>query len=261
MTNKKAIPKGYMSVGELAKKMNTTVRTLQYYDKEGLLCPSAESEGGRRLYNDKDMVKLHQILSMKYLGLSLEDIKSLLISIDTPEEVVGILTEQEEILKRKIDELSQALFAVRALKVEISQIQTVDFSKYADIIKLLQLGNENYWVLKYFDDKTMNHIQTRFTEETGKAIFIKWQELCEKASELQKQEITPESEQGQELAEEWWNMILEFTGGDMSLIPELKKFEKNIDSWDDEMKNKWLSVETFFAEGLEIYFKKQGQQP
>lgn len=260
MTNNRAIPKGYMSVGELAKKMNTTVRTLQYYDKEGLLCPSAESEGGRRLYNDKDMVKLHQILSMKYLGLSLDDIKSLLISIDTPEEVVGILTEQEKILKLKIDELSKALFAVQALKVETAQMETVDFSKYADIIKLLQLGNENYWVLKYFDDKTMNHIEARFTEETGNAIFIKWHELCEKASELQKLKLTPESEQGQELAEEWWNMILEFTGGDMSLIPELKKFEKNSDNWDDEMKNKWLSVEAFLSEGLEVYFKKQGEK-
>ena len=42
--------KSYMSVGELAKKMHTTVRTLQYYDKEKLLCPSSQSEGGRRLY-------------------------------------------------------------------------------------------------------------------------------------------------------------------------------------------------------------------
>ena len=63
MSKNRAIPKGYMTVGELAKKMGTTVRTLQYYDKEGLLSPSSESEGGRRLYTDKDMVKLHQILT------------------------------------------------------------------------------------------------------------------------------------------------------------------------------------------------------
>ena len=49
MSKNRAIPKGYMTVGELAKKMGTTVRTLQYYDKEGLLSPSSESEGGRRL--------------------------------------------------------------------------------------------------------------------------------------------------------------------------------------------------------------------
>ena len=49
------------------KKMGVTVRTLQYYDKEGLLSPSAESEGGRRLYTDKDLITLHQIISLKSL--------------------------------------------------------------------------------------------------------------------------------------------------------------------------------------------------
>ena len=75
MAKYRAIPEGFMTVGELAKKMNVTVRTLQYYDKEGVLSPSAESEGGRRLYTDKDLVLLHQILSLKSLGFSLKDIK------------------------------------------------------------------------------------------------------------------------------------------------------------------------------------------
>jgi DNA-binding transcriptional MerR regulator len=73
MKQNRAIPNGYMTVGELAKKMNTTVRTLQYYDREGLLSPSKQSGGGLRLYTNKDMVKLHQIQSMKYLGFSLEE--------------------------------------------------------------------------------------------------------------------------------------------------------------------------------------------
>ena len=77
MSKYKAIPEGYMTVGELAKKMDVTVRTLQYYDREGVLSPSAESAGGRRLYTDKDLVRLHQILSLKSLGFSLDDIKTI----------------------------------------------------------------------------------------------------------------------------------------------------------------------------------------
>ena len=41
MAKYRAIPQGFMTVGEVAKKMGVTVRTLQYYDKEGLLSPSA----------------------------------------------------------------------------------------------------------------------------------------------------------------------------------------------------------------------------
>ena len=75
MAKYRAIPQGFMTVGEVAKKMGVTVRTLQYYDKEGLLSPSAESDGGRRLYTDKDLVMLNQIISLKSLGFSLDDIK------------------------------------------------------------------------------------------------------------------------------------------------------------------------------------------
>ena len=83
MEKHRAIPKGYMTVGEVAKKMDVTVRTLQHYDREGLLRPSAVSEGGRRLYTDKDIIKLHQILSFKHLGFSLDDIKNRLSPLDT----------------------------------------------------------------------------------------------------------------------------------------------------------------------------------
>ena len=141
MSKNRAIPKGYMTVGDLAKKMGTTVRTLQYYDKEGLLSPSSESEGGRRLYSDKDMVKLHQILTLKSLGFSLDDIKNRLISLENPEAIAGVLTEQAAAIREKINSLSEALTAVEALKEEILQMQSVDFKKYADIIINLQMKN------------------------------------------------------------------------------------------------------------------------
>ena len=103
MAKHRAIPKGYMTVGEVAKKIGVTVRTLQYYDKEGLLSPSAESEGGRRLYTDKDLVILHQIISLKSLGFSLDDIKHRLISLETPTDVANALTEQADSIRESHD--------------------------------------------------------------------------------------------------------------------------------------------------------------
>ena len=105
MAKYRAIPQGFMTVGEVAKKMGVTVRTLQYYDKEGLLSPSAESEGGRRLYTDKDLVTLHQIISLKSLGFSLDDIKQRLISLETPADVANALTAQADNIRQKIEQL------------------------------------------------------------------------------------------------------------------------------------------------------------
>lgn len=44
--NERAIPLGYMTVGEIAKKMGVTVRTLQYYDREGLFPPRPKARAG-----------------------------------------------------------------------------------------------------------------------------------------------------------------------------------------------------------------------
>ena len=102
MEKYRAIPQGYMTVGQVAKKMDVTVRTLPHYDKEGLLSPSTVSDGGRRLYTDKDIVKLHQILSLKHLGFSLDDIRDRLIPLDAPTDVAQILSEQAAIIREKI---------------------------------------------------------------------------------------------------------------------------------------------------------------
>ena len=127
MENQRAIPQGYMTTGEVAKRMGVTVRTLQHYDREGLLAPSCISEGGRRLYMNKDVVKLHQILSLKHLGFSLSDIKSRLISLDKPAEVANILTEQAAIVQKKIEALSESLNALETLREEVLRMQSVDF--------------------------------------------------------------------------------------------------------------------------------------
>ncbi len=162
MKKYKAIPEGYMTVGEVAKKMDISVRTLQYYDKEGLLSPSAESDGGRRLYTDKDLIQLHQILSLKHVGFSLDDIKNRLVALDTPAEVADALTEQAAAIRAKIDSLSEILQELEALKTEVLQIKSVDFKKYADIIVNLQMKNDYYWLIKHFDDQMLNHIRGRF---------------------------------------------------------------------------------------------------
>lgn len=251
--------KELLTVGELAKEMDVTVRTLQYYDKEGLLKPSSKSEGGRRLYTKKDMIKLHQILSLKYLGFSLEEIKDKILSMDKPAEVARILEGQAVIINQQIENLKAALAATEALHKEVLQIEKVDFSKFADIICLLRQNNENYWMLKMFDDKLSDHIRERFTNDpqSGERIFSKYMEVLDKAIELKKSGKSPTSSRSIELAKEWWDMINEFTGGDLSILPELMKFNENKDGWDNEMMEKQKYIDEFIEVALTAYFQSQ----
>ena len=252
-----AIPQGYMTVGEVAKKMGVTVRALQYYDREGLFCPSCVSEGGRRLYNDKDIVILHQILALKSLGFSFDEIKSRLTVIDTPEKAVAALTEQGKAIQSQINSLTQSLQAIELLKSEVLQMQSVDFKKYADIIINLQMGNRYYGLIKHFDDDLLDYCHKRFDKESGLDFINKVNVIFEKAENAVKSGITPDSGQGQIIAEEFWQLVTEFTDGDMSMLPQLMNLE-NVQVDNGEMQN---ILNGFIEPALGAYFNNLGINP
>ena len=260
MAKHRAIPLGFMTVGEAAKKIGVTVRTLQYYDKEGLLSPSAESEGGRRLYTNKDLVMLHQIISLKSLGFSLDDIKHRLISLETPSDVATALTEQADSIREKIEQLTASLTAIEQLKEEVLQMQTVNFKKYADIIVNLHMKNDSYYLIKRFDDDTLDHIRNRFDKESGLNFMDRFNCLSDEMIELQKANVSPESEKCQRAVKEYWELITEFTNGDMSMLPKLMEVG-NIDTASNAWEERQKIVNGYLEPALQIYFSRLGENP
>lgn len=260
MAKYRAIPQGFMTVGEVAKKMGVTVRTLQYYDKEGLLSPSAESEGGRRLYTDKDLVILHQIISLKSLGFSLDDIKQRLVSLETPADVANALTEQADNIRRKIEQLKASLSAIEQLKAEVLQMQTVNFKKYADIIVNLQMKNDSYYLIKRFDDDTLDHIRSQFDKESGLDFMDRFNRLSDEIVQLQKENASPESEKCQQVVKEYWGLIMEFTNGDMSMLTKLVEYG-NIDTATNAWEERQKIVNDYLEPALQIYFSRLGENP
>lgn len=260
MAKHRAIPQGFMTVGEAAKKTGVTVRTLQYYDKEGLLSPSAESEGGRRLYTDKDLVILHQIISLKSLGFSLDDIKHRLIPLETPIDVATALTEQADSIREKIEQLTASLTAIERLKEEVLQMQTVDFKKYADIIVNLQMKNDFYPIIKHFDDDTLDRIRSKFDKESSLDFMGNFNRLSDEIVQLKKENVPPDSEKCQKVIKEYWGLITEFTNGDMSMLPKLMKVG-NIDAATNAWEERQKIVNDYVGPALQVYFSRLGINP
>ncbi|MCL2427359.1 MAG: MerR family transcriptional regulator [Oscillospiraceae bacterium] len=262
MEKQRAIPEEYMTVGEIAKKMGVTVRTMHHYDKAGLLSPSSESESGYRLYSYKDMVKLNQILSMKYLGFSLDDIKNHLISLDTPDDVANALTEHAKAIRNKMKILKESLKAVETLKTEVVKMQSVDFKKYADIIACLQLKNENYWAIKYIDEDVIDRMSdnARHNKDETSTVMDSWGQLANEAEQLQREGVSPESKKGQIFANAVWNTIEKLTDGDADLISKfaesmdkLAESEEVTTNMDAETIEKARIAHNYMLTALEIY--------
>lgn len=260
MNQDRAIPEGYMTVGEIAKKMGVTVRTLQYYDQKGLLTPSAESEGGRRLYSDKDMVMLHQILSLKSLGFSLSDIKKRLIPLDDVADIAKVLTEQAADLRRKIRTLDKSLEDIEKLKAEVLAMRTVDFKKYADIIVNLQMDNEYYYLIKYMEDETLEDLRTRFDKDSGADFMRRLNELGDSFLDLKRREVPVHDPAAQEVAESFWGLVMEFTDGDLSRLPEVLALGE-VGDRDLPAQRRQEEINEYMQPALGLYLQKLGINP
>lgn len=72
-------PRGELvQIGQVAERTGLSLRTIRFYEENGLVIPTARSEGGFRLYSEDDVARLQVIKRMKPLGFTLEEMQELL---------------------------------------------------------------------------------------------------------------------------------------------------------------------------------------
>jgi DNA-binding transcriptional MerR regulator len=104
------MPFDALKVGELARRTGLTVRTLHHYDEIGLLRPSLHTDTGHRLYTAGDVARLQQVVSLRQLGFSLEEIRACLdrpgfSPLEVIQRHVARLREQIELEQRLCERL------------------------------------------------------------------------------------------------------------------------------------------------------------
>ena len=109
------------SIGDLAREFDVTLRTIRFYEDEGLLSP--RREGSRRIYSKRDQVRLKLILRGKRLGFSLADVREMLELYDSApderqqlEKFVASLSARRAQLERQRAEIDEALGEIRAFE-------------------------------------------------------------------------------------------------------------------------------------------------
>lgn len=115
--NRKHQEHRFYRTGQLADKGSVSVRALRYYDRMGLLPPSHHTQSGCRLYTDDDWLLLQQILALKFLGFSLEQVKHCL-SLD-PTRLQETLLEQKALLQEQQSQLNVRLQAIEKLQARL----------------------------------------------------------------------------------------------------------------------------------------------
>lgn len=128
--------KGYYSSGQFAKKAHVTLRTIRYYDKQNILKPSAKTSAGARLYTEADFAKLQQILLLKYLGFSLQDIREMTLASADQQYLLESMRVQKKLIQERIEEMQAMNDAIDSTMDAIQQKKEMDWNRMLDLIHL-----------------------------------------------------------------------------------------------------------------------------
>jgi DNA-binding transcriptional MerR regulator len=111
-------------VGEVAERLGVSPRTIKYYEEIGLVEPEGRSQGGFRLYGEREVERLERILRMKGMGYSLAAIREILAVRDVAQEAdkVTVLRTAIEHLKEREREATER---IRQMREDLRRAETL----------------------------------------------------------------------------------------------------------------------------------------
>jgi DNA-binding transcriptional MerR regulator len=214
--------KKQLYVKEFAGLTKVTVRTLHYYDQIGLLHASGRTDSGYRLYTENDLLKLQQIMTLKFIGFSLMQIKNILAR---PQYAVQkSLQIQIQAVEEEIARLRKASKALRQAVQVLDAEGRIHWKKILKIMEVIQMSEEikKNWARKFFTEaelKEFEEIGKKYTPAQMQDYQNKWTELI---AEVQKNiHADPSSEVAQSLADRWKVLLDQGYGGHPQLLQKI----------------------------------------
>ena len=113
-------PGSLMTIGEVARRSGFTVRTLRFYERRGVLKPSARRPNGYRLYGEDDLQRLAFIRQAKALGLTLSSIRELVMTTATMNGA-GTRDRLLHMLRARITETTDQIAMLTGLRAELQR--------------------------------------------------------------------------------------------------------------------------------------------
>jgi len=223
---------------QFAELAGITVRTLHHYDRLGLLKPRRRTAAGYRLYEDRDLERLEQVVALKYLGMSLRQILSLLNG--GPLGLHEALRMQRQLLLEKRQMLDRAIQAIgeaeRAAPAETG-------AALRKIIEVIAMETNNDWMSKYQTEESQAKVDARknlWSPELQERVSRQWSELIADVEAALGED--PAGEKGQALAARWKELVEGFTGGDPDISASVARVWADRANWPADMNTKAPSI-------------------
>jgi DNA-binding transcriptional MerR regulator len=225
-----------VNVQEFGRLAGVTVRALHHYDRLGLLRPR-RTESGYRVYSARDLERLEQIVALKFLGIPLKQIKTMLDRGGL--SLADALRMQRTVLEEKRRLLDRAILAIRKAEESIAPGRPADAALLTKIIEVIEMQNDNSWSEKYYSPEARAKIAERareWTPELQEQCSREWAELFADVEASLGED--PAGDKAQALAGRWKKLVEGFTGGDYEIGAGLNKLYADRPNWPAEAKER-----------------------
>lgn len=206
-------------IKEFAALTGVSVRALHHYDRLGLL-KASRATSGYRVYGAEDVAVLEQIVALKFIGISLRDIKRLLRT--ERRELSGVLAAQRVVLEEKRRRLDLAIHAVR--EAEGVGEQQLDAGRIKRIIEVIKMQDQRNEWKKQYDAVLQGKIERlqAISPEAREQLRGQFAELCTDIQGVLHED--PAGPRAQELAGRWLQLLRAFAPkGEVD--PQLLKYQ------------------------------------
>lgn len=219
---------------EFAKRAGVTIRALRHYDRLGLLKPSGRTAAGYRLYTDRDLVRLEQIVALKFIGFPLSQILDVLNRKDL--DATAMLRQQRRIIAEKREHLDRAIQAIEGAERALAAGEQSDWESFRKIIEVIQMQTRKDWMKKYYSEEQLENLRSRWSPEVQAESERGWNELARDVKAAIARGESAEGETGRRLAERRQKLIDLFTGGDPGIAANLQNLYADKANWPETFK-------------------------
>ena len=234
---------------EFARRTGETVRALHFYDRLGLLKPRGRTVKGHRFYVDSDFARLQQIVTFKFIGFPLKEIKRLIEKRGS--NLAVSLRAQRRTLEVKQEQLGRALAALRSAEELLQANKSPGEAAFRTIIETIQMQTNTDWSKQYYNQEAQKGIEERkslWSPELQKQTEEAYAALFKDIEAAAARGVDPASAEARALVERQNKLIEGFTGGNPAITEGLKKLWKDQKNWPDHAKKQ--AFEPFAQRGI-----------
>ena len=232
---------------EIARRTGVSIRALRLYEQHGLLTPRRDAKGWR-VYDAEVIARLHQVLSLKRLGLTLSQIGDLLAREGL--DLAAALEVQEAVLQAQQGQLDAALASIRTARTRLADGDALAVDVLIELTRQVAQPNQGHWreafaplMRRHLRPEQIDDLTARNAFTADEANGRLWEGLVADARALIGSD--PSAPAALDLARRWRSAQGRFTGGDPALTAGLRAVWRQAISDPDLAPNVPIDAEIF----------------